>query len=58
MLTDMFGWFLFPKAITDQMLVQFSIRLFHRGVPDELSHQIIRDLESSRLSIQRIKWWH
>jgi putative Mg2+ transporter-C (MgtC) family protein len=42
----------------NQMLVLFSIRIFHRGVPDKLSHQIIRDLESSRLTIQRIKWWH
>ncbi len=42
----------------NQMLVVFSIRLFHRGVPDKLSHQIIRDLESSGLPIQRIKWWH
>jgi putative Mg2+ transporter-C (MgtC) family protein len=43
---------------SNQMLVLFSIRLFHRGVPDKLSHQIIRDLESSGLPIQRIKWWH
>jgi putative Mg2+ transporter-C (MgtC) family protein len=42
----------------DQMVVVFNIRLFHRGVPDKLSHQIIRDLESSGLPIQRIKWWH
>jgi putative Mg2+ transporter-C (MgtC) family protein len=42
----------------NQMIVLFSIRLFHRGVADKLSHQIIRDLESSGLSIQRIKWWH
>ncbi len=44
--------------IKNQMLVLFSIRLFHKGVPDKLSHQIIRDLESSGLPIQRIKWWH
>jgi putative Mg2+ transporter-C (MgtC) family protein len=42
----------------DQMLVVFNIRLFHRGVPDKLSHRIIGDLESSGLPIQRIRWWH
>jgi putative Mg2+ transporter-C (MgtC) family protein len=42
----------------NQMIVLFSIRLFHRGVPDKLSHEIIRDLESSGFPIQRIKWWH
>jgi putative Mg2+ transporter-C (MgtC) family protein len=42
----------------DQMVVHFSIRLFHRGVPDKLSHQIIADLEASGLPVQRIKWWH
>jgi len=42
----------------DQMVVVFNIRLFHRGVPDKLSHKIIGDLESSGLPIQRIKWWH
>ena len=42
----------------DQMMVVFNIRLFHRGVPDKLSHKIIGDLESSGLPIQRIKWWH
>jgi putative Mg2+ transporter-C (MgtC) family protein len=42
----------------DQMVVVFNIRLFHRGVPDKLSHKIIRDLEASGLMIKRIKWWH
>ena len=42
----------------DQMVVVFNIRLFHRGVPDKLSHKIIGDLESSGFPIQRIKWWH
>jgi putative Mg2+ transporter-C (MgtC) family protein len=42
----------------DQMTVVFNIRLFHRGVPDKLSHTIIRDLESLGFPIQRIKWWH
>jgi putative Mg2+ transporter-C (MgtC) family protein len=42
----------------DQMVVVFNIRLFHKGVPDKLSHKIIGDLESSGFPIQRIKWWH
>ena len=42
----------------DQMVVVFNIRLFHRGVPDKLSHKIIADLEASGLPVQRIKWWH
>jgi putative Mg2+ transporter-C (MgtC) family protein len=42
----------------DQMVVVFNIRLFHRGVPDKLSHKIIRDLESTGFPIHRIKWWH
>ncbi len=42
----------------DQMVVLFSIRLFHRGVPDKLSHKIVGDLEASGLPVQRIKWWH
>jgi putative Mg2+ transporter-C (MgtC) family protein len=42
----------------DQMVVVFNIRLFHRGVPDKLSHKIIGDLEASGFPIQRIKWWH
>jgi putative Mg2+ transporter-C (MgtC) family protein len=42
----------------NQMIVLFSIRLFHRGVPDKLSHQIIADLEASEMPVQRIKWWH
>jgi putative Mg2+ transporter-C (MgtC) family protein len=42
----------------DQMIVVFNIRLFHRGIPDKLSHKIIGDLESSGFPIQRIKWWH
>jgi len=42
----------------DQMVVVFHIRLFHRGIPDKLSHKIIADLESSGFPILRIKWWH
>ena len=42
----------------DQMVVMFNIRLFHKGVPDKLSHKIIGDLEASGFPIQRIKWWH
>ncbi len=37
------------------MVIVFSIRLFHKGVTDKLSHTIIQDLETSGYSIQKIR---
>jgi putative Mg2+ transporter-C (MgtC) family protein len=43
---------------TNQMVITFSIRLFHKGVTDKLSHQIVADLEASGYPIHRLKWGH
>jgi len=43
---------------TNQMVITFSIRLFHKGVTDKLSHQIVADLEASGYPIHGIKWGH
>jgi putative Mg2+ transporter-C (MgtC) family protein len=43
---------------TNQMLITFTIRLFHKGVTDKLSHGIVGDLESSGYAIRRLQWGH
>jgi len=43
---------------TNQMLITFTIRLFHKGVTDKLSHGIVRDLESCGYSIRQLQWGH
>jgi putative Mg2+ transporter-C (MgtC) family protein len=43
---------------SNQMLVTFTLRLFHRGVTDKLSHGIVGDLEASGHTIQHIYWGH
>ena len=43
---------------TNQMVITFTIRLFHKGVTDKLSHGIVRDLESSGCAIRALHWGH
>jgi putative Mg2+ transporter-C (MgtC) family protein len=43
---------------TNKMKIILTIRLHHKGVIDKLSHSIIRDIESSGISIYNIRWWH
>jgi len=43
---------------TNQMVITFSIRLFHKGVTDKLSHHIVADLEASGYPIQKLRWGH
>jgi len=43
---------------TNQMVITFTIRLFHKGVTDKLSHGIVGDLESSGYAIRRLQWGH
>jgi putative Mg2+ transporter-C (MgtC) family protein len=43
---------------TNRNVITFSIRLFHKGVTDKLSHQIVADLEASGYPIHKLKWGH
>jgi putative Mg2+ transporter-C (MgtC) family protein len=43
---------------TNQMMITFTIRLFHKGVTDKLSHAIVGDLESSGFAIHQLQWGH
>lgn len=43
---------------TNRMVITFSIRLFHKGVTDKLSHQIVADLEASGYPIHKLRWGH
>jgi putative Mg2+ transporter-C (MgtC) family protein len=43
---------------TNQMVITFTIRLFHKGVTDKLSHEIVGDLENSGYPIHQLQWGH
>jgi putative Mg2+ transporter-C (MgtC) family protein len=43
---------------SNQMIISFTIRLFHKGVTDKLSHGIVRDLEGSGYKIHQLQWGH
>ena len=43
---------------TNRMVINFTIRLFYKGVTDKLSHAIVSDLENSGYAIQKLKWGH
>jgi len=43
---------------TNQMVITFTIRLFHKGVTDKLSHGIVRDLESCGYAVRQLQWGH
>jgi putative Mg2+ transporter-C (MgtC) family protein len=43
---------------TNQMVITFTMRLFHRGMTDKLSHGIVRDLESCGYTIHQLQWGH
>jgi len=43
---------------TNQMVVTFTIRLFHKGVTDKLSHSIVGDLENCGYAIHQLNWGH
>jgi putative Mg2+ transporter-C (MgtC) family protein len=43
---------------TNQMVITFTIRLFHKGVTDKLSHRIVRDLETCGHTISQLRWGH
>ena len=42
----------------NQMAVTFTMRLFHKGVTDQLSHEIVRDLENCEYAIHQLRWSH
>jgi putative Mg2+ transporter-C (MgtC) family protein len=42
----------------NQMIVTFTIRLFHKGMTDKLSHGIVHDLESCGYAIRQLQWGH
>jgi putative Mg2+ transporter-C (MgtC) family protein len=43
---------------SNRMVVTFTIRLFHKGVTDKLSHTIVNDLEACGYTIHQLKWGH
>jgi putative Mg2+ transporter-C (MgtC) family protein len=43
---------------TNQMVITFTIRLFHKGVTDKLSHGIVGDLEACGYAIYQLQWGH
>ncbi|UCF99209.1 MAG: MgtC/SapB family protein [Spirochaetaceae bacterium] len=43
---------------TNLMVITFTIRLFHRGVTDKLSHAIVKDVESCGYTMNKLKWGH
>ena len=43
---------------TNQMAVTFTMRLFHKGVTDKLSHEIVHDLENCGYAIHQLRWSH
>ncbi|MFZ2656682.1 MAG: MgtC/SapB family protein [Victivallales bacterium] len=38
--------------------VKFTLRLFHKGITDKLSHSIIQSFLAADISVKRIKWDH
>jgi hypothetical protein len=42
----------------NQMVITFTIRLFHKGVTNKLSHGIVGDLEASGYAIRQLQWGH
>jgi putative Mg2+ transporter-C (MgtC) family protein len=42
----------------NQMVIAFTIRLFHKGVTDELAHGIVHDLENCGHGIRNLQWGH
>lgn len=38
--------------------VKFTLRLFHKGITDKLSHSIIQSFIAADISVKRIKWDH
>ncbi|MHC4873675.1 MAG: MgtC/SapB family protein [Planctomycetota bacterium] len=42
----------------DVKTVTLSLRLFHRGTTDKLSHDIIEELENADISLKNISWLH
>jgi putative Mg2+ transporter-C (MgtC) family protein len=43
---------------SNQMVITFTLRLFHRGVTDKLSHRIVHDLEGAGYAIHQLHWGH
>ena len=43
---------------TNQMVITFTIRLFHKGMTDKLAHEIVGDLENSGYPIHKLQWGH
>lgn len=37
-------------------ILRIDLRLFHRGITDKLSHNIVKSLEETKIPIQCIKW--
>ena len=42
----------------DRMTLTLTLRLFHKGVTDKLSHQILREIEASKLPLYAVKWYN
>ncbi len=46
------------KYDTEITIIKLSIRLFHKGITDKLSHGIIKSLEQAGIPLKFIKWGH
>ena len=40
------------------MIFKFSIKLFHRGLTDKISHNIVKKIEQLESGVYKIKWHH
>lgn len=44
--------------IENTMKASFTIKLHHKGITDKLSHELIANLEKSKIKLLAIKWSH
>ena len=42
----------------NQMLLSLSIKLFHKGITDRRSHQVISRLEEMQIPLHQVRWYH
>ncbi len=44
--------------LNNKMTLKFHLKLFHLGLTDKISHDIVENIEKLEISIHKIKWYH
>ncbi len=44
--------------VNHKLILKFSIKLFHTGLTDKASHNVVRTIESIDMKLYNIKWFH